>query len=90
MTIKRNPDGRPDRTGGGPGCTVRAPVRVRPPERPGARPGPAPAHGPGPSRRTDPDRPGVRTCGYADMGRWTRMDWSRPTATQTTNIDEPP
>lgn len=74
MTIKRNPDGRPGRTDGGAGRTARAPDRATD-RGPGAAPG---------------VRTGVRTCGYADMGRWTRMDWSRPTATQTTNIDEPP
>nr|BFD84871.1 hypothetical protein StreXyl84_42720 [Streptomyces sp. Xyl84] len=56
--------------------------------RPGARPryGPArrrPAAGPAPGRVRCPVR-------YADMGRCTLIDCSRPTATHTANMDEPP
>ncbi|GHD89908.1 hypothetical protein GCM10010508_32780 [Streptomyces naganishii JCM 4654] len=34
--------------------------------------------------------PRPRPPPHADMGLCTRIDWRRPTATQTTNIDEPP
>ncbi|GGU75290.1 hypothetical protein GCM10010260_04140 [Streptomyces filipinensis] len=53
----------------------------------------------GPSRVNDRKTPAVHPVnhlseppprGYADMGLWTLIDCSSPTATQTANIDEPP
>ncbi|GAA3498073.1 hypothetical protein GCM10019016_051760 [Streptomyces prasinosporus] len=42
-------------------------------------------------RQVPPRTGGVRSaCPYADIGRCTLIDWSRPTASHTANMDDPP